>query len=517
MNQFCISCGIENSNEAKFCKSCGQKLKTEETEKFEQEERAAQGKKLKEEKELAEKEKYSSIGGWLMFFAVILVIGNISWLAYIVNTYAGDEFTSTIETLYMQGYTQQVSYLNILVAVELTGYFFVLLFTINFFMKSPITRALMIIYSIVMIISVPVSISLLYKINPDVSNASEIGKMIGSTFWAIVWMLYFIFSKRVKKTFVAKDGNEPENSLVITIIFALLIPGYFGYKHYDTVSNLKSISTNSQKLMDVAVELRDKQEYEKAIPYFVKAAELDDPRAMLGLCAAYIEGEGVKKNLYTASQWCKDSYTKSDNMLVKEVSSDLMGHIYFNQDDFKNAKTWYLRELEHIEGKDKKGKRAEEIAEKYFNSKHYTTSAYWYKVAVDNGNKSAMFRLAYSYSKRKKYKDAIKWYKKSNEYSKWHGTMGNLANVYIDIKEYKKAIYWFKKAIKNGSTSNYTNYGYAHDMLGNKAQAIKWYKEGANKNKSAVAMNNLGIVYQNQGDYVKSKYWNDRAKKAGYK
>ncbi len=30
MSQFCIACGIENQDEAKFCKSCGQKLKTEE-------------------------------------------------------------------------------------------------------------------------------------------------------------------------------------------------------------------------------------------------------------------------------------------------------------------------------------------------------------------------------------------------------------------------------------------------------------------------------------------------------
>ena len=38
MSLFCISCGIENSDEAKFCKSCGQPLKTEEYQEFDKKE-----------------------------------------------------------------------------------------------------------------------------------------------------------------------------------------------------------------------------------------------------------------------------------------------------------------------------------------------------------------------------------------------------------------------------------------------------------------------------------------------
>ena len=51
MSQFCIACGTENQDEAKFCKSCGQKLKTEESDRIEQEERIARETKLKEEKD----------------------------------------------------------------------------------------------------------------------------------------------------------------------------------------------------------------------------------------------------------------------------------------------------------------------------------------------------------------------------------------------------------------------------------------------------------------------------------
>ena len=37
MSQFCISCGVENSDEAKFCKSCGEKLTIQEYDEFDKE------------------------------------------------------------------------------------------------------------------------------------------------------------------------------------------------------------------------------------------------------------------------------------------------------------------------------------------------------------------------------------------------------------------------------------------------------------------------------------------------
>jgi len=517
MSQFCISCGVENPDEAKFCKSCGEKLKTDEAERAEQEERVKEAQQKKEEKEAAEKAKYESIGGWLAFFGFILVVGNISWLAYIVKTYGGDEFTTTIESLYMQGYTETVSYLNMLVAVELVEYFFVLLLTINFFMKSPITRVLMIIYSIVMITGVPISIALLYKINPDMSQyTSEIGKMIGSTFWVIVWLFYFIFSKRVKKTFVSKDGNEPENSLVVTIIFALLIPGYFGYKHYATVSSLKSISNDSYALTQKAIAFQDKKDYSSAIPYLSKAADLGSPRAMGLLCFSYIDGTGVDKNLYTAKQWCEDAYTSTNESDIQKLMAEEIGNIYFLQNNFKDAKVWYTKAMNTFSTKAEKAKFSHKIAEKYFDAKHYTTSAYWYKIAVDNGDKDAMFRLAYSYGARKNYTAAIKWYKKSQEYSSWNGTMYNLGNAYSSNKQYKNAIYWYKKAIKSGYKDAYFSLAYAYDILGNTKNAIKWYKKSANTNGEVVAMYNLGILYNNQRDYSKAKYWYEKASKKGY-
>jgi len=519
MSKFCISCGIENLDEARFCKSCGQKLKTDEDEKAEQEERAKEAQRKKEEKEAAEKAKYETIGGWLAFFGFILVVGNISWLAYIVKTYGGDEFATTIESLYMQGYTKTVSYLNILVTVELVEYFFVLLLTINFFMKSPITRSLMIIYSIVMIAGVPISIALLYKINPDMSQyTSEIGKIIGSSFWVIVWLLYFIFSKRVKKTFVAKDGNKPENTLIATIIFALMIPGYFGYKHFTTVNNLKSLSNSADALFKKARSLINNKKQKEAVPYIKRAADLGHSRAMSVLCVFYSDGIGVQKNLYLAKDWCEKSLNSTSDIELAQLTAEEIGRIYFLQNNFKDAKKYYMKVFNSYSSKSDKAKFAHKIAEQYFNAHHYTTSAYWYQLAVDNGDKNAIFRLAYSYNERKKYNLAIKYYKLDIKNSNWHGAMQNLANVYLNgKKDYKKAIYWYKKAVSKGNKDVYLNYGYAYDMIENINQAIKWYKKAANENNDAIAMNNLGITYENKYDYKKAAYWYKKAMNAGNK
>ena len=142
--------------------------------------------------------------------------------------------------------------------------------------------------------------------------------------WKVyVWLFYFIFSIRVKKTFFAQDGNEPENSLIITIVFAILIPGYFGYKHYSTVSNLKSISNDSYALILKAADLRDKDGNSKeAIRYIKKAASLDNPIAMMQLCYDYADGgRGVEKNYYTAISWCEESFSKTTDKKLKKADS----------------------------------------------------------------------------------------------------------------------------------------------------------------------------------------------------
>lgn len=388
MSQFCTNCGAENLDRANFCKDCGKQLKTEEMKRLEA-----------EEKEKAEKEKYSKIGGWLTFFGFILVVGNISWLVYIVNTYVGDEFINSIEALYINSNEKQVSYLNMLVAIELLEYFVLLLLTINFFMKSAIARIMMIIYSIVIIVGVPVSIFLLYQINPNMSEFSgEIGKMIGSVFWIIIWLFYFIFSKRVKKTFIEREGIDTQTRVLWSIFFALLLPLFFAYKYYNSVEEIQKSANDTTSLMMKVNSLVDAKKIEEALPYLYRASDLGDARAQGYICIIYISGDGgITKNLDTAIDWCYKSYKTTNEKEVKEIIATQLGNIYLEKEDFTNGKIWYTEALTHVDTEAKKATLAEQIGDKYFNAKHFTTSAYWYQKAVDLGNDDAKFRLTYLY------------------------------------------------------------------------------------------------------------------------
>ena len=80
----------------------------EETEKIkiQQEEKLDEEKKVveKQQQELlkkADEEKYGKIGGWLIFFAVLIVLWNLSQLGFI--EYFTDEYISTIQNIYLSG------------------------------------------------------------------------------------------------------------------------------------------------------------------------------------------------------------------------------------------------------------------------------------------------------------------------------------------------------------------------------------------------------------------------------
>lgn len=505
MSQFCIHCGTENPDEAKFCKNCGQQLKTEEAVQMEAEERAAEEKRKAEEKEATEKEKYSKIGGWLIVYAILLVIGILTSIRNILESYASDEFFTSIEQLFLNGSDALIGKMNQLVGIELLGLFLLFLLAFNFFVKSPHTKNLMITYSLAQLFLIPYSFYILYQMFNGVSMFSnEIIKFIGMSFWTIIWLLYFIFSKRVKKTFVVQEGKDPANTMMTTIFFAALLPGYFGYQYHDKISSMDYTLNSGQGLLEKAVALQDKKQYKEAIPYLQKAAELGDASAKGLLCFSYLEGTGVDKNLYTAITWCEDAYRSTNENGIKEIVASGLGDIYLEKEDFTNGKKWYSEALSLIESETKKSTFAEQIGNKYFNDNHFTTSAYWYQKAVDLGNDSAKFRLAYSYNKRQKYDLAVKYYKEDIKKTDYEGAMHNLGNVYqYGKKDYKKAIYWYNKAIakKYADYGIFFDVGYAHGKSGNYAEAIRWYEKSIKHDKSSAAMNNLGVIYD-QGSGV---------------
>ncbi|MDQ7062509.1 MAG: tetratricopeptide repeat protein [Sulfurimonas sp.] len=131
---------------------------------------------------------------------------------------------------------------------------------------------------------------------------------------------------------------------------------------------------------------------------------------------------------------------------MKEVLAMLLAHIYFNKNDFKNAKIYYLLELKYITTKKDKLKRINKIANQYFEKESYTTSAFWYQKAFEYGDENVLYNLAYSYQKRKKYTKAIRIYKMILKNNNDTSSMNNLSIIYRNIGNQPISDYWYKKS-----------------------------------------------------------------------
>lgn len=151
---------------------------------------------------------------------------------------------------------------------------------------------------------------------------------------------------------------------------------------------------------------------------------------------------------------------------------------------------------------------AHTIGDNHFDNKSYNSAIDFYKYAVDNGNSDAHFRLAYSYNELKEYDLSIQHYQKylntidpangKSEKEIQSTVMNILADVYRNGKnDYKSAIEWYLKSIKNGDEfGDYVGVAYSYDMLKDYKNAEKWYLQSIEKDNEAVAMWNLGLIYE---------------------
>jgi len=138
----------------------------------------------------------------------------------------------------------------------------------------------------------------------------------------------------------------------------------------------------------------------------------------------------------------------------------------------------------------------EEVAENNFDEKKYEVSKLFYLKLTENGNKSALFRLAYSYNQLKEYDLAIENY---IEYiatePDYHGTYGNLGSVFFyGKKDYKQAIDWYEKAIEKGGKDFEFQIAYSYHELEEYEIALSWYEKIPEDVNAAW---NSAIIYEN--------------------
>ncbi|WP_228263641.1 flagellar basal body-associated FliL family protein [Aliarcobacter cibarius] len=208
---------------------------TEETNqiKVEQEEKIEVLKKLNEEK--TNNEKYGKIKGWLIFFAFLLVLWNLSQFGFV--QYFTDEYISAIKNMYLAGNEKMAESYNYIFYSELFTSFMLFLFTLSFFSKDKNTRIVAIYFFVTLFIAKSFQVAQLINIFNEINKIPfmEISKITASLLWLFIFLLYFIFSKRVKKTFIKE--TKVESLILISVIIPIILFFYYA-------NNLKVIKND---------------------------------------------------------------------------------------------------------------------------------------------------------------------------------------------------------------------------------------------------------------------------------
>ena len=289
--------------------------------------------------------------------------------------------------------------------LDLIGIFMIILLTITFFKKSNITKKVAIWFFAIKLVIVPLQINYLYQISPEIAISPDTIRMVGSLFWAIIFLFYFIFSTRVKKTFVKKEDTT------VMIVFSLVIPVLLGMSYYSKINEISS----KYNLQKTAIKLAEKNlknnYYNQAEEYFNKAIKLGYSKSKIA----------IKYQNIANDYWNNKKYYDADIYYIKSIefggSTSSVIYIYNN------------------------------LADKYFDDKNYDKAIKWYKKASDDLNDNgARFRLAYSYSATEQYYKAIEYYEQYLTNNQYEGAMRNLGLIYDIVKKYKKAQQWYKKA-----------------------------------------------------------------------
>ena len=230
------------------------------------------------------------------------------------------------------------------------------------------------------------------------------------------------------------------------------------------------------------------------LSWLTKAAEMGDADAQNRVGVCYYNGEGTKKDIKRAEYWQLKAANQGNIHAMNNLRI-----LYFDQDNIEESLKWTRMGAEHgqiecqyeLGGAYKNGKGVKEDIDQ---------AAYWYKMAADNGHKSACNQLAVIYHNEK--------------------------------EDYAKALYYLNKAAELGDENAFFNLGYIYEH-GNGTEksytkAEEYYKKALEYDNSLTnsARYRLGVIYYEGREGVKkdkkkgesllkeaAKNGNDKAKK----
>ena len=265
--------------------------------------------------------------------------------------------------------------------------------------------------------------------------------------------------------------------------------------------------------------LHSDENFESAIYWFKKAADmgLSSSQRRLGLC--YYYGDGIEKDFSKAVYWWQKAAEAGNSNAQNSLAV-----CYYNghgvEKDFSKAVYWYQKAAEAGDSK-AQFNLAFCYDEGYGVEKDFSKAVYWYQKAAEAGDSDAQYNLANCYYKgegvEQDYSKAVYWYQKAAEAGD-STAQNNLAFCYYHgegvEQDFSKAVYWCQKAAEAGNSDAQNNlavcYYNGHGVEKDFSKALYWWEKAAT-NESINAMRCLAISYFNGWGVERSiditNYW----------
>jgi TPR repeat protein len=267
--------------------------------------------------------------------------------------------------------------------------------------------------------------------------------------------------------------------------------------------------------------------YEDAMNWFLKAADLGNPTALRGIGLLYARGLGVTQDYGEARKWFLKAADVGEPWSMDDLGGLYAGGRGVPQDHGEAAK-WYRKSAD---GGNSNGSYDLGVAYEQGRGlpQDVVEAVKWYRKAADLGHAGAMNNLAYQYEHGRgvptDYPEALKWYRKAADLGN-AAAADNIGGMYAAGRgvpqDYGEAIKWYRKAADQGNRIAMNNVGSYYEngrgVTPDYGEAMNWYRKSAEAGNST-AMNSIGRLYENgrgvKADQGQAIEWYQKAAAAG--
>jgi len=264
----------------------------------------------------------------------------------------------------------------------------------------------------------------------------------------------------------------------------------------------KAIAKGDVEAIEYLGEFYDNEgDKEKAKEWYEKSALKGNAGAMNNLGLLY-DNEGYKVK---AKEWYEKAALKGNAGAMNNL-----GLLYYKEGDKEKAKELYEKSVA-------KGNAdaMNNLGRLYDNEGYKVKAKEWYEKAVLKGNAGAMNNLGRLYDNEGDKEKAKEWYEKSAAKGD-ADAMYNLGVLYANEGDKEKAKELYEKSASKGDAYAMNNLGVLYENEGDKEKAKELYEKSASKG-DAEAMYNLGEFYYKEGEKAKAKEWYEKASSKGIK